>query len=84
MVSPGDIVKVKVMDVDLPRKRIGLTMRMNDRHDEQSGDGASNASARPGNRGNNRKPRKGEAKPSGGMAALFAKAQEDARKKGRL
>jgi uncharacterized protein len=30
VVSTGDIVKVKVMAVDIPRKRIGLSMRMDD------------------------------------------------------
>lgn len=30
VVKPGDVVKVKVMDVDIPRKRISLTMRMSD------------------------------------------------------
>ena len=29
-VKAGDIVKVKVMEVDLPRKRIGLSMRLDD------------------------------------------------------
>ncbi len=30
VVKAGDIVKVKVMEVDLPRKRIGLTMRLDE------------------------------------------------------
>ncbi|MGQ4270785.1 Tex family protein, partial [Nocardiopsis changdeensis] len=30
VVKPGDIVKVKVQDVDIPRKRISLTMRLTD------------------------------------------------------
>jgi uncharacterized protein len=30
VVKPGDIVKVKVMEVDAPRKRISLSMRMSD------------------------------------------------------
>ncbi|MGW5179529.1 Tex family protein [Streptomyces sp. NPDC004082] len=30
VVKPGDIVKVKVLDVDLPRKRIALTLRLDD------------------------------------------------------
>ncbi|MFD6278879.1 Tex family protein, partial [Streptomyces sp. NPDC060209] len=30
VVKPGDIVKVKVMDVDLPRKRVSLTLRLDD------------------------------------------------------
>jgi uncharacterized protein len=29
-VKAGDIVKVKVMEVDLPRQRIGLSMRLDD------------------------------------------------------
>jgi uncharacterized protein len=30
VVKPGDIVRVKVLDVDLPRKRISLTLRLQD------------------------------------------------------
>ncbi len=30
VVKPGDIVRVKVMEVDLPRKRIALTLRLDD------------------------------------------------------
>ncbi|MFI9773757.1 Tex family protein [Streptomyces sp. NPDC051956] len=30
VVKPGDIVKVKVLDVDIPRKRISLTLRLDD------------------------------------------------------
>jgi len=30
VVKPGDVVKVKVMEVDLKRKRISLTMRLQD------------------------------------------------------
>ncbi|POM27812.1 hypothetical protein BTM25_22340 [Actinomadura rubteroloni] len=30
VVKPGDIVRVKVLDVDLPRKRISLTLRLTD------------------------------------------------------
>ena len=33
--KPGDIVKVKVLDVDLDRKRISLTMRMDDQPAEK-------------------------------------------------
>lgn len=36
IVKTGQIVKVKVLEVDIPRKRIALTMRL----DEQSGDSA--------------------------------------------
>jgi uncharacterized protein len=30
VVKPGDIVQVKVLDVDIPRKRISLTLRLDD------------------------------------------------------
>jgi uncharacterized protein len=30
VVKPGDIVKVKVLDIDIPRKRISLTLRLDD------------------------------------------------------
>nr|WP_298415404.1 Tex family protein [uncultured Halomonas sp.] len=36
VVKAGDIVKVKVMSVDIPRKRIGLTMRLKDQPDDAS------------------------------------------------
>ncbi len=34
MVKAGDIVKVKVLEVDLQRKRIALTMRLDERPGE--------------------------------------------------
>ena len=43
VVKAGDIVKVKVMEVDLQRKRIALTMRL----DEQPGESNSRRSASP-------------------------------------
>lgn len=42
VVKAGDIVKVKVLEVDVPRKRISLTMRMEDQPDRKAG-GASGA-----------------------------------------
>jgi uncharacterized protein len=33
VVKPGDVVKVKVLDVDIPRKRISLTLRLDDTAD---------------------------------------------------
>ncbi|MFF8035718.1 MULTISPECIES: Tex family protein [unclassified Streptomyces] len=36
VVKPGDIVKVKVLDVDIPRKRISLTLRLDDEAAPQS------------------------------------------------
>ncbi|TXS68444.1 MULTISPECIES: Tex family protein [unclassified Streptomyces] len=41
VVKPGDIVKVKVLDIDIPRKRISLTLRLDDEAapQDQQGDG---------------------------------------------
>ncbi|MGW0433336.1 Tex family protein [Micromonospora sp. NPDC003197] len=33
VVKPGDVVRVKVLDVDIPRKRISLTLRLDDEAD---------------------------------------------------
>ncbi|WP_030741374.1 Tex family protein [Streptomyces sp. NRRL F-5135] len=48
VVKPGDVVKAKVLDVDIPRKRISLTLRLDDEV-TASGPGSSGGSrpARP-------------------------------------
>ncbi|MFE5794315.1 Tex family protein [Streptomyces sp. NPDC056503] len=38
VVKPGDVVKVKVLEVDIPRKRISLTLRLDD---EATADGSA-------------------------------------------
>ncbi|MEU8618377.1 Tex family protein [Streptomyces sp. NPDC048623] len=49
VVKPGDVVKVKVLDVDIPRKRISLTLRL---EDEATADGGTGAPQRErGDRG---------------------------------
>ena len=78
-VKAGDVVKVKVMEVDIPRKRVGLSMRMSDTPGEKV----------EGNRGGNRgpagnrqqqAPRQREtataAPANNAMAALFANAKQ--------
>ncbi|MBP1473120.1 RNA-binding transcriptional accessory protein [Frateuria sp. MAH-13] len=49
-VKAGDIVKVKVMEVDLPRQRIGLSMRLDDEPGQARGarpEGGDHRNARP-------------------------------------
>ncbi|WEV28839.1 Tex family protein [Streptomyces sp. 71268] len=51
VVKPGDIVRVKVLDVDVPRKRISLTLRLDDepaRGGEREGERAERGGARRG------------------------------------
>ncbi|MFF3906847.1 Tex family protein [Streptomyces sp. NPDC001848] len=50
VVKPGDIVKVKVLDVDIPRKRISLTLRLDDEaaaQGQSSGGGRQRSGGRP-------------------------------------
>jgi len=63
VVKPGDIVKVKVLEVDIPRKRISLTMRMSDPVEKRSGGRSDD------NRGAFQKHRSQEAKKSSAPAA---------------
>ncbi|MCI4003789.1 RNA-binding transcriptional accessory protein [Dickeya dianthicola] len=85
VVKAGDIVKVKVLEVDLQRKRIALTMRL----DEQPGEGNSrrdggrerdngNKASRPPQAGNKARPRQsstpaGNSAMSDALAAAFKK-----------
>jgi uncharacterized protein len=39
VVKPGDVVRVKVLDVDVPRKRIALTLRLDDEAGSAAGAG---------------------------------------------
>jgi uncharacterized protein len=76
VVKAGDIVKVKVLEVDLARKRISLTMRL-DAKPVGKADTPGN-SFRPAGRGE-RMPSAGarqtSAAPQSAMAAAFAKLQ---------
>ncbi|MEV5408731.1 Tex family protein [Thermopolyspora sp. NPDC052614] len=55
VVKPGDIVRVKVLDVDVPRKRISLTLRLEDesgpRGDQRQGRSDRDGGGRQGQRG---------------------------------
>ncbi|AUX91945.1 Tex family protein [Mixta gaviniae] len=69
VVKAGDIVKVKVLEVDLQRKRIALTMRL----DEQPGESASRGAPRTPGRDNNRpaaRPRQRAAASAPGNSAM--------------
>ncbi|MFG2003390.1 Tex family protein [Spirillospora sp. NPDC048911] len=58
VVKPGDIVRVKVLDVDLQRKRISLTLRLEDETAQGSG-GREQSGGGGGRRGDNRGQRGG-------------------------
>ncbi|MCP5268909.1 MAG: RNA-binding transcriptional accessory protein [Zoogloeaceae bacterium] len=73
VVKAGDIVKVKVLEVDLQRQRVALTMRMSDTPVAKK-PGASAAGGRPGqNQPPQRRDSRPQQQPQGSMAAAFAK-----------
>ncbi|OLR89450.1 Tex family protein [Actinokineospora bangkokensis] len=63
VVKSGDVVKVKVLEVDIPRKRISLTLRLDD---ELPTPGAPAANRRDQNRGGQRGGQRGGGGASGG------------------
>lgn len=50
VVKPGDVVKVKVLEVDIPRKRISLTLRLDDELPSPTDGDAGGRGARGGQR----------------------------------
>lgn len=75
VVKAGDIVKVKVMEVDVPRKRIAMSMRMGDQPGEKkefTRDNNSKANRNAGNPGRNEKRQPSQ--QQGTMAALLKQA----------
>ncbi len=69
VVKAGDIVKVKVMEVDAQRKRIGLSMRLKDEP------GQAIKSAPTKTRRDNRKPQQASRPSNSAFADAFAKAK---------
>jgi uncharacterized protein len=80
VVKTGDVVRVKVLDVDLKRKRIALTMRLNDdSRDHKAEHKTDERAARPktDKSGRNHRTAREPAKPSepqGAMADAFRRA----------
>lgn len=79
VVKAGDIVKVKVMDVDSDRKRIALSMRLDDKAEDQFAgnqrrNARSNSAPRKQQRHNNEKRSSNSTTQGGGLAAAFANA----------
>ncbi|WP_040515935.1 Tex family protein [Gilvimarinus chinensis] len=77
VVKAGDIVKAKVMEVDVDRKRIGLSMRLDDTPGEKTG-GDNKPRRQPGKQGQRKQ---GGNKPQqasmGSMGALLQQAMKN-------
>ncbi len=82
VVKAGDIVSVKVMSVDIPRKRVGLSMRLDDQPEQASseaGHGPTQGHSRPANERSQRKAAKATPEPAavGALGAALLKARQD-------
>jgi len=77
VVKPGDIVRVKVLEVDKARKRISLTMRMSDPVSKEQASrgpmGSPSSKGRPSHTAGKQSDR-GEAGASGAMAEALRRA----------
>ena len=83
VVRPGQIVKVKVLDVDVRRQRIALTMRLDDAPGAPPRSGGPGASANAGaargprdRRPDNKRAVARAPQPAGAMALAFAKLKK--------
>jgi len=80
VVKAGDIVKVKVMEVDVQRKRIGLSMRLNDEPGQDNRSQRSSAAPRRNDQAQRRQPRRDESSSNSAMGGAFAAAFAKAKK----
>jgi uncharacterized protein len=81
VVKAGDVVKVKVLEVDEKRRRVALTMRLNDSAiaRDRNANSSTGAPSRPKMAGTPRQSLSSASTPSGNaMAAAFAKLKERA------
>ena len=81
VVKPGQIVKVKVLEVDLKRQRISLTMRLDEMPgiSSRSGSVAAGAAAARGREGRAPDPARAQGRqpqPIGAMALALARAKQ--------
>ncbi|MES9832199.1 MAG: Tex family protein [Candidatus Thiodiazotropha sp. DIVDIV] len=73
VVKAGDLVKVKVMEVDIPRKRIALTMRLSEDSSSSRSDNPNRKTKSDSHRQTAKAKRKPSPAPRGAMAEAFAK-----------
>ncbi len=77
VVKAGDVVKVKVLEVDLQRKRIALSMRLSDEAAPRRADDNGRRDNNGGNHNSRPPQRREEQRPAAGgaLAAAFARAK---------
>ncbi|CAM5341008.1 Tex family protein [Streptomyces canus] len=87
VVKPGDIVKVKVLEVDIPRKRISLTLRLDDEAAAKPSGGERRQPQRGGRPPQQRQQPRQQQAPAPGNSAMADALRKagllDSKKKGR-
>ncbi len=77
VVKPGDIVKVKVLDVEVARKRISLTLRLDDEVGaKKDAPGMARDNSRNAGRMTSQAPRKQDSSGGGALAEALRRAAE--------
>ncbi|WP_117208979.1 Tex family protein [Allorhizocola rhizosphaerae] len=74
VVKSGDVVRVKVLDVDVPRKRISLTLRLEDSHEASAVQPSKQDRGAGGGGRPRQQQRRPEPAPSGAMADALRRA----------
>lgn len=77
VVKSGQVVKVKVLEVDVDRQRIGLTLRLNDSPQQRGGQSKVSAKGR-GERPNPNRPKNADRREATPAAGSMAQALRDA------
>jgi uncharacterized protein len=83
VVKPGDVVRVKVLEVDKPRKRISLTLRLDDQAGAQPARSNRTDGSSASRRGPAAAPPAKAAAPGNAMADALRRAGLGARNGGR-
>jgi protein Tex len=84
VVKPGDIVKVKVLEIEVARKRIALTLRLDDEIGDKGGKLSDTGQRRELSKASmtSSAPRKGQEQPGGALAEALRRAAEKSGKAG--
>jgi uncharacterized protein len=72
VVKTGEVVKVQVMDVDIKRNRIALSMRLTDEVERKTTKAINTVASKKSHTGQKNRQVKNTTAPSGTMAQAFA------------
>ncbi|MFB7583590.1 Tex family protein [Streptomyces hydrogenans] len=83
VVKPGDVVKVKVLNVDIPRKRVSLTLRLDDEAVSEDGSGERGPRRERGGRPPQQRQGQGQGRGQGRQGGGQGRGQNQGQGQGR-